>query len=216
MKKAFEEILEAIWKTDEQGDSSLQTIRQSCPDEIATEDLDLLNRRKLITREAGKVTLTYEGRKEAKSVVRRHRLAETLFATVLDLDIEKREAIACEVEHNLLPETEEAICTLLGHPTDCPDGKPIPPGRCCSSGRTMASTVIVNLTNLQPGDRGRITYIKPKEHSRLHRLTSFGLTPGTIVEVHQRYPAYCIRYEGTELAIDKDVAEDIYVAKIEG
>ena len=215
MKKAFEEILEAIWKADEDGDSSLDAIRASCPDQIEEEDLGLLEKRKLITRETNKLLLTYEGRKEAKGVVRRHRLAESLFATVLDLDVEKREAIACEVEHTLLPETEQAICTLLGHPTTCPDGKPIPPGHCCSAGRTMASAVVVSLDNLRPGDKGRITYIKPKNHSRLHRLNSFGLTPGTMVEMHQRSPAFCIRYEGTELALNRDVAEDIYVAKID-
>ncbi|MCP4602285.1 MAG: metal-dependent transcriptional regulator [Proteobacteria bacterium] len=215
MKKALEEILEAIWKADEQGNASLESVQNTCPDKIDMEDLGVLEKRKLITREGNKVVMTYEGREAAKSVVRRHRLAETLFATILNLDAEKREEIACEVEHTLLPEVEEAICTLLGHPTICPDGKPITPGRCCSAGRTMASTVVVNLTTLQPGESGRITYIKPKNHDRLHRLTSFGLTPGTIVELHQRSPAYCIRFEGTELAINADVAEDIYVARIE-
>jgi DtxR family Mn-dependent transcriptional regulator len=215
MKKVLEEILEAIWKADEKGDSSIEAVRKSCPDEVTDDDLGMLEEKRLITREAGRATLTYDGRKEAESVVRRHRLAESLFATILDLDAQKREEIACEVEHTLLPEVEEAICTLLGHPTICPDGKPIPPGRCCSSGRTMTSTVVANLTSLSPGDKGRITYIKPKHHNRLHRLTSFGLTPGTIVEVHQKYPAVCIRYEGTELALDQDVAEDIFVAKIE-
>lgn len=215
MKRILEEILEAIWKADEQDDSSLEAIRRICSREFTQEDLDVLEKRRRITRESGRVVLTYEGRSEARSVVRRHRLAETLFATVLDLDEEKREEIACEVEHTLLPETEEAICTLLGHPTVCPEGKPIPQGRCCSSGRTMASTVVANLTGLGPGDRGRIAYIKPKDHVRLQRLASFGLTPGTVVGVHQCYPAVSIRYEGTELAIDEDVAEDIYVTRLE-
>ncbi len=214
MKKVFEEILEAVWKADEKGDSSLEAIRRGCPDEITDEDLGIMEKRQLITRKADEVLLSDEGRREARSVVRRHRLAESLFANILELDAEKREEIACEVEHTLLPEVEEAICTLLGHPNICPDGKPIPPGRCCSSGSTTTSTVVANLVGLNPGDRGRITYIKPKHHARLHRLTSFGLTPGTVVEVHQRFPAVCIRYEGTELALDQDVAEDIYVTKI--
>jgi DtxR family Mn-dependent transcriptional regulator len=182
--------------------------------EVKAEDLEVLERRELITRDGDRILLTYEGREAARSVVRRHRLAETLFATILDLDVERREALACEAEHSLLPEVEEAICTLLGHPTLCPDNKPIPPGRCCDSKRTTASTVIVNLTGLAPGEKGRITYIKPKDHARLHRLTSFGLTPGTVIELHQRSPAFCVRYEGTELAVDRDVAEDIYVTRI--
>jgi DtxR family Mn-dependent transcriptional regulator len=74
--------------------------------------------------------------------------------------------------------------------------------------------MIVNLTALQPGERGRITYITPKHHDRLHRLTSFGLIPGTVIELHQKRPAYCIRYEGTEIAINADIAEDIFVSRI--
>jgi len=214
MHKTLEEILEAILTMDEQGDASLEGVRRRCPIEVKEEDLELLQKRSLVTREGQRVLLTYDGRVAARGVVRRHRLAESLFATVLNIDAEQREVIACEAEHTLLPEVEEAICILLGHPTVCPDGKPIPPGPCCSSRRTMASTVIVNLSCLAPGERGRITYIKPKNHARLHRLTSFGMVPGTIVEVHQCSPAFCIRFEGTELAINRDAVEDIYVARI--
>jgi len=214
MQRELEEILEAIWTMDEQGQSSLESIQERCPIKIEEDDLDVLEKNKLITREGNRLVLTYEGRNEGKNVVRRHRLAEVLFASILNLDGEGREKVACEVEHSLLPEVEESICILLGHPTMCPDNKPIPPGRCCSSKRKIASTVIVNLTELGIGEKGRITFIKPKDHSRLHRLTSFGLTAGTVIQVHQRFPAYCIRFEGTEIAIDQDVAEDIYVTKI--
>ena len=215
MKRALEEILEAIWRADEQGDDRLTAIREICPDNIVEEDIEVLVKRALIEKKNGAVTLTEAGRSEATGVVRRHRLAEVLFANILDLEPQKREEVACEVEHSLLPEMEQAICTLLGHPTASPSGKPIPPGSCCTAGRTSASTIVKNLTQLVPGEKGRITYIKPKHHARLHRLSSFGLTPGTVVELHQRFPSFCIRYEGTELAVNRDVAEDIFVAKIE-
>ena len=214
MKKKIEEFLEAIWKADELGDASVAGIQAKCPISFGEEELSLLGDRGLITRESGQVVLTDQGREEARHVVRRHRLAETLFATVLDLDVEKREELACEVEHTLLPETEEAICILLGHPTFCPDNKPIPPGRCCLDKAEATTAVSVALTHLKPGEHGRITCIKPKNHDRLHRLTAFGLTPGTIVQVHQRFPAFCLLFEGTELAINPDVAEDIYVTRI--
>lgn len=215
MQRSCEEILEAAWKADEEGDASMENIRKRCSVEVVEEDLAVLHKLGFVTREGRRIVLSYEGRKEARGLVRRHRLAESLFATVLGLDVERQEAVACEVEHALLPEVEESICTLLGHPTACPNGKPIPAGRCCSSKRTIASTVIVNLTSLAPGERGRITYIKPKDHARLHRLTSFGLTPGIVVELHQRSPVFCIRYEGTEIALDRDVAEDIFLARME-
>jgi DtxR family Mn-dependent transcriptional regulator len=215
MKKTIEEVLEAIWKADEEGKASLGDIQRSCPIPVTDDDLALLRKRGLITREADRIALTDAGRTEARGVVRRHRLAECLLATALDLDADRQEEVACEVEHTLVPELEEGICTLLGHPAICPDGKPIPPGRCCNAKRTTATTAIVNLTELEPGERGRISYILPKHHDRLHRLASFGVTAGTVIALHQRSPAYCIRFDGTELALDRDVAEDIFVARIE-
>ncbi len=216
MRRALEEILESMWKVDEIHDPSTETaVRNRCPEDIAAEDLMTLEKQGFIVREGDLITLTEAGRVEAEGVVRRHRLAEVLFATMLNLDAEKREKIACEVEHTLLPEMEEAICTLLGHPAFCPDGKPIPRGRCCAAHRTVAATVIVPLVELKPGEKGRIMYIKPKHHARFHRLTAFGLTPGTLLEVHQRFPAFCVRYEGTELALNRDAVEDIFVARVE-
>jgi len=215
MEKSHEELLEAIWKADEEGDGSLDTVGRILPIKLQEDDLQLLHKRGLITRSAGRVSLTFEGRTEARSVVRRHRLAESLFATVLDIGADRQEEVACEVEHILLPELEEAICTLLGHPTLCPDGKPIPSGRCCGSKRTTTSTAVVDLCSLAPGERGRVRFIRPKSHDRLHRLTSFGLTPGTVVEMHQRAPAFCIRFDGMELALDRDVAEDIFLVRME-
>ena len=211
---ALEEVLEAIWKAEESGASTLEAIRKRCVIELKEDDLDALHRQGLIARGA-QIQLTFEGRERARSLLRRHRLAETLFTVVLNLDAKTQDEVACEVEHTLPTELEEGICILLGHPTHCPHGKPIPPGRCCGAKRTMVSTVVVNLTELAAGERGRITFIKPKDHARLHRLTSFGLTPGTVVQLHQKSPAFCIRFEGTELAIDRDVAEDIFVARME-
>jgi DtxR family Mn-dependent transcriptional regulator len=43
---------------------------------------------------------------------------------------------------------------------------------------------------------------------------SFGLNPGTVVRLHQASPAFCITFEGTELAIDPDVAADVFVARM--
>lgn len=217
MQRALEEILESIWKVDENGESCTRSaVQRACPDTIRDEDMAALEKQGLVVRSNDILRLTDTGRVEAEGVVRRHRLAEVLFSTMLNLDARKREEVACEVEHTLLPEMEQAICTLLGHPTVCPDGKPIPIGSCCNANRTVAATVIVGLTQLAAGEKGRIMYIKPKHHARFHRLSSFGLTPGTLVEVHQRFPAFCIRYEGTEIALNRDVAEDIFVARVDG
>ena len=60
----------------------------------------------------------------------------------------------------------------------------------------------------------RILFVKPKNHARLHEVTAVGLTPGVVVTLHQRSPTYRIRYDGTELALDHRVAEDLLVCPI--
>jgi DtxR family transcriptional regulator, Mn-dependent transcriptional regulator len=214
MKRICEEIMEAIWVAEENDQNSLAYVQGLSHAPFSEKHLEQLTAQHWIRIDDGKIYLTEEGREEARVIVRRHRLAETLLFTVLNLDTEKREQIACEMEHTLLPEMTDSICTLLGHPQFSPDGEVIPPGICCKSRKNHVEPVMINLTELMPGEKGRISYIKPKNHARLHRLAAFGITPGIVVVLHQKNPSYCIQYEETELALEKDVAEDIYVTKI--
>ena len=124
------------------------------------------------------------------------------------------EEIACKVEHSLLPEVEEAICTLLGHPDICPDGKPISPGRCCGRKLKQVDTGVTSLVNLKAGESGKIMYIKPGDHSHFHQLISFGLNPGVVVAVHRNLPAFIIKFENTELALDEEIVKNIFVWRV--
>ena len=148
--------------------------------------------KQLITRDKENINLANKGKAIAEIIIRRHRLAEILVSSILKLKQSDMEDIACKVEHSLLPEVEESICTLLGHPEFCPDGKRIPRGRCCSGKRKVIDSSVVSLKELAPGERGKITYIKPANHSNFHQLISFGLHPGVIVTVHRKNPAFCI------------------------
>jgi len=56
--------------------------------------------------------------------------------------------------------------------------------------------------------------MKPGSHSNLHKLISFGLNPGVIVKLHRKKPAFCIKFENTELAIDEQIAANIFVWKV--
>ena len=79
------------------------------------------------------VEFTERGRKRAEDIIRRHRLAESLFTQSLGMQNEEEiEEQACKFEHILSPEATEKICSFLGHPKTCPHGAPIPPGECCT------------------------------------------------------------------------------------
>ena len=209
-----EEILESNWSVGDRQNNTIEAVRKRSSVEFTDADLDDLELQKLIVRNQDKIILTDKGKAIAEIIIRRHRLAEILVSSILKLKQSDMEDIACKVEHSLLPEVEESICTLLGHPEFCPDGKRIPRGRCCSGKRKAIDSSVVSLKELAPGESGKITYIKPFNHSSFHQLISFGLHPGVVVTVHRKSPAFCIKFENTELALDENVAESIFVWKL--
>lgn len=213
--KKRENMLEALLMAGERR-NGLDTPGDEQDVEFDQADVESLVEDGLVARGAERLSLTDAGRAIAEDVTRRHRLTEVMLATLLGLDRERASEIGCIVEHDIRPEMVDGICTLLGHPVTCPHGSPIPPGPCCKDGRTQVSSPVVSLTKLEPGERGRIVFITPRDHQRLHRLTSLGVTPGVIVEMHRKHPATCIHFEGTDLALDRDVAEDIHVSRLPG
>ncbi|MBW2485748.1 MAG: metal-dependent transcriptional regulator [Deltaproteobacteria bacterium] len=209
-----EEILESIWSVSDRQNNNIEAVRKRSSVDFTEADLDELEQQNLIVRDQDKISLANKGKAIAEIIIRRHRLAEILVSSILKLKQSDMEEMACKVEHSLLPEVEESICTLLGHPEFCPDGKRIPRGRCCSGKRKVIDSSVVSLRELAPGESGKITYIKPDNHSSFHQLISFGLHPGVVVTVHRKNPAFCIKFENTELALDENVAANIYVWKL--
>jgi len=214
MNKQREHTLEAILMASQRGDDTVEGAKHFHADAVTASDLAELEREGLLERDGLNVRLTPAGDEIAQDIVRRHRLTEVLLSTVLGLTAERASEIGCMLEHDIRPEMVEAVCTLLGHPAHCPHGDPIPMGPCCRAGRKVVESQIVPLTSLETGERGRIVYIRPRDRHRLERLASLGLNPGVILTLHRRRPAFCVRFEETELAFDRDVAEDIHVSRV--
>ena len=206
-----EEVLEALWTCDEKKNHHLETLKRLCDVPIDEELLAALEKDDLIACEGEMVFLTPEGKTRAAQVIRRHRLAERLLVDVLNMPLDEAEEDACEFEHILAPHVTESICTLLGHPRECPHGAPIPEGKCCREAKDVVDNVVVPLNRLEVGKKAKIAYISTASHPRLHRLISFGLTPGVVLKVHQKSPSYVISCAQTELALEENVVRDIYV-----
>jgi len=165
----------------------------------------------LAVQQNGEIVLTDEGRAQAALAIRRHRLAERLLADVLTTEESILDDRACGLEHALFDGVDEAICTLLGHPTICPHGKPIPPGACCKQMRASVTRLISPMAELKPGAGGRIAYIQLKDGQRLQKLMAMGVLPGVKVRVVRDYPAVVFEAGYSQFAIDEDIAADIYV-----
>lgn len=216
LNERLEEIIEATWSAGERKKFHSDDIRKRCSVEFTDNDLETLEKMGLIVRSGEKIVFSSNGKVVARGVMRRHRLAEVLLSSILKLKNGDIEEMACKLEHCLHHEVEESICTLLGHPEICPDGKPIPRGKCCEENLKVINNTIVSLVELEPSESGKITYILPGSHSNLHQLISIGLQPGIVVTVHRKTPAFCIKFENTELALDREIAENIYLWRLNG
>ena len=60
---------------------------------------------------------------------------------------------------------------------------------------------------------GRILYVETTDHARLDKLTTFGMLPGTVIRLHQRQPSFVVILGETQLAIDREIAQNIHVVK---
>lgn len=81
----------------------------------------------------GRVRLTGHGAVHARSVVRRHRLAESLLHDLLGMHVEDLHENAELLEHAMSPALEELIDSRLGRPSHDPHGSPIPPREDCAA-----------------------------------------------------------------------------------
>jgi putative ABC transport system ATP-binding protein len=128
----FDHLLEQIWVCGEEGrPSDIEHIRTPGGVDPVRSLARMEDLRLVTVLEEQIIQLTDRGKSRARDVVRRHRLAERLFKDTFRIDDHEAHSQACKFEHIISPELDQRICSFLGHPTTCPHGNPIPPGKCC-------------------------------------------------------------------------------------
>ncbi|HET6515822.1 MAG TPA: metal-dependent transcriptional regulator [Thermodesulfovibrionales bacterium] len=213
-RERIDEALELLWLLDEEGRPELERFRLSSDDPDFEELQEALKREGFISLEGANVSLSERGRTLARGLTRRHRLAERLFTDVFDLKSDQVESDACKMEHILSEELTDSVCTFLGHPPSCPHGKPIPKGECCKKYKVEVTPVVMRLSTFEVGARGRIVFIVPSEAARLNRLGSIGIAAGSILKLIQKTPSYVIQVDETTVALDPDIAKEIFVKRV--
>jgi DtxR family Mn-dependent transcriptional regulator len=205
MREELENILKDVWiKTNEENvDVNISDYPRELIDELVSHGY--------LLKKDGRIFLTAKGEEKARKIIRLHRLAERLLSDVLSIaDVEES---ACRFEHILSEEVEEAICTLLGHPSVCPHGRPIPKGKCCLKGENRVQRLIFRLSELNPGDEGEVKYILADD-AVSKKIIAVGLLPGRRFKVIRVFPTYVIQMDNTHFALDKQIAETIYCLKL--
>lgn len=126
---AFEEYCECIFELQEDDVEVIQARiveRLNVSRPAVSEMMRRLEHEALITVNNNSIRLTEAGATLAQQVVRRHRLAERLLTDVLGLSWAEAHHEAGRWEHVISTNVEVAIDRLLGSPTTCPHGNPIP------------------------------------------------------------------------------------------
>jgi DtxR family Mn-dependent transcriptional regulator len=126
---AFEEYCEAIFELREDDVDVIQARiaeRLSVSRPAVSEMIKRLESEGLVTIQRNAITLTGQGQRLAERTVRRHRLAERFLTDILGLSWADAHKEAGKWEHIISEPVETAIVRVLGDPTTCPHGNPIP------------------------------------------------------------------------------------------
>lgn len=135
---------------------------------------------------AGKeISLTKKGRAMAEIMARRHRLLERWLTDILGLDWTDAHEEAHRLEHALSPKVEDRLAAILGMPSTCPHGNPIP---------GMSGPSLTHPFPLDQAKEGttvvveRITEEAEADKRLLEYLWQNGVRPGTALKVQEVAP----------------------------
>ena len=183
----LEEYLEAIHELGEEGIVVIQArlaerLGHSAP--AVSEMIRRLRDEGYVEEKDRPLLLTARGRELAESVVRKHRLAERLLTDIIGLPWEKAHLEAGRWEHVISDEVEARLVEVLGHPTTCPHGNPIP-------GSGGARDDLTVLAQSHQGDQVRLERVTEQieiDLESLSYLSSHGFVPGTVATVSSLAP----------------------------
>jgi DtxR family transcriptional regulator, Mn-dependent transcriptional regulator len=157
------------------------------------------------------IELTPAGRLAAEAIVRRHRIMERWLTDGLGLDWVTADDEAARLEHAVSEVVERRLYEVLGKPTTCPHGNPIP-------GHSKPSPKEVRLASLSKGVRAavsRVSEVAEREApSLLTYLHERGLTPGrevTVKEVDGIARTIRVRAGSRSVTLSHDTAAKLWV-----
>lgn len=156
-----------------------------------TEAVHRLVRAKYVKIGRGKeLTLTTKGHQVAEIMARRHRLLERWLTDTLGLNWTDAHEEAHRLEHALSPRVEDRLAELLGMPSTCPHGNPIPgmakPSRVepfpLAQAKEGATVVVERITEEAEADKRLLEYLWKSDVRPGRRLKITEVAPwaGTI------------------------------------
>ena len=212
-----EEYLETIHSLTEEGTPVIQAriaqrMGRTAPS--VSEMLERLTDDGYVSRSGRVIELTERGQTLADSVIRKHRLAERLLVDIIGLPWHKAHLEAGRWEHVISDEVEAHLVALLGNPSTCPHGNPIP-----GADHVDAPETQVSLADVEPGGRVRLERITEEvelDMASLEYLGQHGCIPGRSAFVRSRAPdgTVTLEIDGGTVALGPGLTHQMFVATV--
>ncbi len=199
---AFEEYCECIFELNE---DDVEVIQARIADRLGvsrpsvSEMIKKLDAEGLVRTTGGTIRLTDNGQLLGRRVVRLHRLAERFLTDILGLSWAEAHREAGKWEHVISESVETALVRVLGQPTTCPHGNPIP-------GSLYEAPPATRLADVGVGNRFTVNRI-PEElefsPGLLEFLEQAALTPGQSGSVTAESPdgTVTVEIEGNHVGV---------------
>jgi DtxR family Mn-dependent transcriptional regulator len=158
------------------------------------------------------VRLTKEGERIAMPALRRHRLVELFLVRVMKFGWDEAHDLSDKFEQGINDFLEDRVDEILGHPTRCPHGEPIP-----SKEGIIPEVRDVSLVKLEPGVHCRVSRVRTHEPEKLRYFAELNLLPGVEFEYRYRAPfngPLRIHTKREEHVLGFDLAAALFVEEI--
>lgn len=163
------------------------------------------------------VRLTDAGIASAEASLRRHRLAERFLSDVLKMDWIAAHEEAHALQNALTPAIEARMVAVLGHPTTCPHGNPIP-GSAPATVDFLRAHRASRLSQVPPDTPVRVLCISEvveDETALLRLLNEKGIRPGVDLVVsgrtHVEPGLLALKVAGRRQSLSRALADKIWV-----
>jgi DtxR family Mn-dependent transcriptional regulator len=215
--QSVEDYLKAIYKL--QGDeetvsTSALAARVRTTPAAVTKMLRHLQKLKLVTYAPYHgVRLTDAGERIALEVIRHHRLLERYLMEALGYDWDEVHDEAERLEHVISEDFEARIDRLLGHPTACPHGDPIP-----GPDGSVPRRVETALADQRAPAELIVQRVRDNDPRLLKYLKERGLFPGTAITLLEQEPfegALIVRIGGETIRVAHQAAQGVFVTTLQ-
>lgn len=212
---SYPEYLEALYEMAEEGIPTQQARLAEWLGVTAasvSEAAKRLTARGLISAGQGRrIELTRDGEAQARTLVRRHRLAERFLVEIVGLPWHRAHEEASQWGRMVSDEVESRFVELLGDPATCVHGNPIP-----GSSHAVDQAGLKPLHEINPGGTVRLERLTEDLELDLDVMLFFerrGLMPGADIRVVAVAPdrTMTLEVEGEKVTLGEHLSDNLWV-----